>query len=111
MILWLDDVRKPWQHGYIGVTWAKTADEAITILSTQTVEFASLDHDLADEHYPWADVQPKNYREKTGYDVVLWLEANPDKWPVRGVRIHSANPVGKKRMEQVVYNHYGRLWQ
>lgn len=47
-ILWLDDVRKPWLYGYTGATWAKTAREAIAMLKTKTVTFASLDHDLSE---------------------------------------------------------------
>jgi hypothetical protein len=29
MKLWLDDVRPPWKHGYIGWDWAKTYDKAV----------------------------------------------------------------------------------
>lgn len=107
MVLWLDDVREPWKHGFIGVTWVKTAAEAIEKLKTGKVEFASLDHDLSEEHYPWncADVTKC---KGTGYDVVCWLEQNPEFWPSHGVRIHSANPVGRARMEVVVNKHYGR---
>lgn len=42
----------------------------------------------------------------TGYDVVLWLEANPQFWPKGGVRCHSMNPVGKQRMEVAIHRHY-----
>lgn len=48
MTLWLDNIREPWKHGYTGAEWAKTADEAIALLKTGTVTFASLDHDLSE---------------------------------------------------------------
>jgi hypothetical protein len=104
--LWLDDIREPWKHGCIGWTWVKTADEAIELLKTGTVEVASLDHDLAVEHYPGEDVREENYTEKTGYAVVEWLEQNPQYWPSGGVKVHSMNPVGRERMQLVIDKHY-----
>lgn len=87
--LWLDDIREApegWHH-------AKTADEAIKALEGGRYSEISLNHDLGPEE------------AGTGYDVVKYLEeqfhTNPDfvmpKWAV-----HSANPVGRERMEQVL---------
>jgi hypothetical protein len=45
-LLWVDDVR-PAPPGW---AWAKTAREALAVLRTDDVEYASLDCDLADEH-------------------------------------------------------------
>jgi hypothetical protein len=45
MKLWLDDVRNPEERGLVGFTWVKTV-EAIALLKTGQVVFASLDHDL-----------------------------------------------------------------
>lgn len=104
MKLWLDDVREPWKHGYVGVEWAKTADEAISILKTGRVTFASLDHDLSE----MATIGQPGPNEKTGYTVVCWLEEHPEFWPEDGVKVHSMNPVGAKRMRQVIEAHYGR---
>ena len=42
--------------------WAKTAEEAIDLLKTGKVEYASLDHDLG--------------FGGSGYDVVCWVEEN-----------------------------------
>jgi len=123
MLLWLDDVRTAPGYGWITV---KTADEAIEKLKTGQVEFASLDHDLADEHYPWNAIQdlvdpddwsfylhqyPENgfFKEKTGYNVILWMEEN-NVWPTHGVRCHSMNPVGRDRINTVIKKHYGRLF-
>lgn len=110
MKLWLDDVRDPnklaivregqlIQGGY-DYTWAKTYEEAIAYLKTGKVTFASLDHDLTIDD---TIGQPKG--EKTGYDVVCWMEKN-NVWPIDGVRVHSLNPTGKARMLQVIESYY-----
>lgn len=93
MKLWLDDIRDPVQYGKYRWVWAKTADEAIAWLATGKVTEASLDHDL--------DIQAtigNTPTEKTGYDVVLWMEEH-NVYPVDGVTVHSMNPSGKARME------------
>ena len=90
--LWLDDVRDPVAHGKIGWLWVKTADHAIAWLETGRVVEASLDHDL-----DMMATIGETPTEKTGYDVVCWMEAN-DVYPERGVRVHSQNPSGKARM-------------
>jgi hypothetical protein len=105
MILWLDDIRDPAKYGYIGARVCRTADEAIALLKTGEVTFASLDHDLAWEHYPRNDTgQP--YKEKCGYDVVLWMEQNRI-WPKDGTVVHSMNPSGRARMQAVIDRAYG----
>lgn len=104
MRLWLDDVREPWKHGYILSEWAKTYDQAITFLCTGEVTFASLDHDLSVE----AACGLPAPEEKTGYDVVCWMEEH-NVWPSEGVVVHSMNPAGKARMVQVINKHYDRV--
>lgn len=106
MKLWLDDVRDPWMYGCGGWEWVKTAADAIELLKTGTITEASLDHDLAPDHYPWSGV-PMEKVTGTGYDVVTWLEANPQYWPVDGVVVHSMNPAGELRMQVVIDRHYG----
>lgn len=101
MNLWLDDIRRPPSEGIWW--WAKTADEAIWFLENFRVEWVSLDHDLAYAHYhanPTSD-----FAEKTGYSVAYWM-AEHDIWPSKGVTVHSANPVGAKRMMGLV-DRYG----
>lgn len=105
--MWLDDVREPWKHGYIGAVWVKTADEAIELLKTGTVEEASLDHDLLERHYPWNCKELPPLGDGTGFDVVVWLSLHPEFWPKRGVTIHSHNTAGRFRMHWVVTKHYG----
>lgn len=111
MKMWLDDVREPWKHGCLGWEWVKTAEAAIELLKTGAVTHASLDHDLAPEHYcPEDKLAKPSWGAQTGYAVVAWLEVNPQFWPVNGTRCHSMNPVGKARMEVVIERHYGRLF-
>jgi len=102
MNLWLDDVRDPVEHGYIGYLWVKTYEEAIEVLSTGRVLCASLDHDLG-----ICSTLGMHTGEKTGYDVVCWMEEH-NIWPRYGVRVHSVNPAGKTRMEAAIRRAYGR---
>ena len=120
--LWLDDdvnTRKP-PNASSGVIWewAKTADEAIEVLKKGDVVFASLDHDLADEHYQEYHaalregrvIDTSKCKEKTGMFVLNWMEEN-DVWPVLGVRIHTMNPDRKAAMLAIVERVYGKTFQ
>ncbi len=62
MKVWLDD-RRPAPAGWVPV---RTPEEAIGLLQGGGVEAISLDHDLGPDDGP---------RKRTGYDVLLWLEA------------------------------------
>ena len=91
MKIWLDDER-PIPNGWLGV---KTPEMCIAIIEIafhngETVEILSLDHDLG-------LIDPDTLQERTGYDVLLWLEKYPKMMP-KEVRIHSANPVAQRRM-------------
>lgn len=118
MKLWLDDVRKPWEHGFIGSEWATNYEEAIAKLQTRVITFASLDHDIGacqdcidkmlhigDMTSPETTFFNRCDHAKTGYDVVCWMEEN-NVWPRDGVVVHSMNPVGRQRMQQVIDKHY-----
>ena len=61
MKVWLDDLRDA-PPGWVRVT---TPEEAIALLETGDVTEISLDHDLG---------LVDGERERTGYDVLLWLE-------------------------------------
>lgn len=109
MNLWLDDIRMPPERGVW--QWVKNYDEAIKALSTFNYDWASLDHDLADEHYHALtpdSIAIADFREKTGYDVALWM-AEHEVWPRKGVVVHSWNPAGAKRICGIVdrYAPYG----
>lgn len=93
MKVWLDDVREApnaWVH-------VKTPEEAIDLLRSGGVEELSLDHDLG-------LATPE--AERTGYDVLAWLEeavaAGTWRHALPAIRVHSANPVGWRRMEQAI---------
>jgi len=118
--LWLDDERKPPSHADSGVvwTWAKTHDEAVEVLKTGNVVFASLDHDLCDAHYKAFDeaqekgipLDTSGIKEKTGYETLCWMEEH-EVWPDEGVRIHTMNTSRKPVMLFVVQKTYGRTFQ
>ena len=91
ILLWLDDERPAPNNAYVHV---RTAAAAIEQLATGEVIAISLDHDLGP---PEAG---------SGYDVACYIEAHaaagdlePFKWTV-----HSANPVGRARMEMALRN-------
>src|SRR5438105_2621047 len=93
MKVFLDDEREPPKE------WVRvrTPAEAIRLLETGEVEALSLDHDLG---LTGAD------RQLTGYDVLLWLEAEVASGSFRSrlpeMTIHSANPAVYKRMQQAI---------
>jgi hypothetical protein len=104
MKLWLDDIRPPAKFGCLDFEWAKTGEEAIRLLQTGRVTYASLDHDLtlrATLGY-WDG-------EFTGYEVLCWMALN-ECWPVDGVDVHSMSTKGKARMESIIRSHYGRTF-
>jgi hypothetical protein len=99
--IWLDDERDPTDpiiqknFGSTGdEVWIKTADECIEMLKSGRVSSISLDHDLGPEE------------AGTGYDVAVWIEeaAYNKGIPKLGMRVHSANPVGRKNMERALIN-------
>jgi NAD+-processing family protein with receiver domain len=92
MRVWLDDRREP----PAGWVWVRTPHEAIDLLSSGEVEELSLDHDLG--------LVDDSGRERTGYDVVLWIEeqvATEALIPPR-LAVHSANPPAHERMLRAI---------
>ena len=92
MKVWLDDQRAA-PEGWVHV---RTPEGAIELLRTGEVEEISLDHDLG------LDV---GARERTGYDVLLWLEWEVAKGRIRPpqlMSVHSGNVGAVKRMEQAI---------
>lgn len=116
--LWLDDIR-PAPDGWLHV---RTVAEAKEVLSDPQIRVIawSLDHDLgacevclegksAEEWLEAAKYQsmPNCSHYGTGYDLICWLEENPQYWPKKVPSVHSANPVGRDRMKVVIRKHYG----
>ena len=93
MKVWLDD----WRDAPPGCVRVRTPEEAIALLQTGDVTEASLDPDLG---------LLDGERERTGYDVVLWIEREvaEGRWvfPLPEIGVHSANPVGRARMERAI---------
>jgi hypothetical protein len=110
MRLWLDDKRNPAEFGHPDWFWVKTADDAVRMFRTGEVTQASLDHDLTEDQMKRGGYYGQVHEDgfKSGYDVVLWLEAHPEFWPPVRVRVHSANPAGKARMLVVINRYYDK---
>lgn len=108
MKLWLDDIRDPKAYGHKGWVWVKTAEQAVKKFRTGKVTEASLDHDLTEEQMEKGGMYGSVYEDgqRSGYDVVCWLEEHPEFWPKNGVKVHSANPAGRQRMQQVIDRFY-----
>jgi NAD+-processing family protein with receiver domain len=114
--LWLDDDR-PAPEGWIGVT---TIVDAKLHLETGRVDRASLDHDLGacetcmdgmdvDE---WLEAHhfrtmPHCKHVGTGYDLCVWM-AQTGYWPKEKPTVHSANRVGRRRMNGVIAKYFPR---
>ena len=89
MKIWLDD-EPPAPAGWVR---ANTSAEAIDLLRTHRdgIDALSLDHDLGGDD--------------TGYQVIAWLEervALEDFPSPAALHVHSANPVGRARMQQTI---------
>lgn len=92
MKVYLDDLRIA-PDGWVRAYWP---EEVIELLKTGQVDEISLDHDLGD-----AINTPREGKERTGYDVLLWIERaivlEDFKPPV--IHIHTANWVAEERMK------------
>lgn len=89
--LWIDDFRTPPDETFY---WAKTYGQALycidMMMRLKRIDFISFDHDLGDI--------------KSGYDIAKYLVEK--QIPVNEYSVHSANPVGRFNIEQLL-NHYG----
>jgi hypothetical protein len=84
--IWLDD-RRPEPDGWVR---CYTPEQVIELLQTQAVAELSLDHDLGLLDGP---------RERTGYDVLLWIEQQAAQgYTPPEIHVHSANSVAHQRM-------------
>ena len=95
MRVWLDDVR-PMPADFD--VHCRTADCAIALIGSYLVDHISFDHDLGSED--------------TGYDVAKVIEemaADGECGPPT-YAIHSANPVGRKNIEDAMQNAQ-KLWR
>lgn len=100
MNLFMDDVRvcPP------GWTLARTVKEAQAHLSTGTVDRCSLDHDMG----PCEDCRDST-RTTCNHDgtyLVRWM-VETGCWPKQKPTVHSDNPVGHGRMDDIIASYFG----
>ena len=108
--LYLDDVRNPKTKGW---TVVRNYEEFVNHITEYGLpEEVSFDHDLAEIHYdPATWRQDFVYHEKTGYDCAKWLcdYCWTNGLPVPTWNVHSANPVGRDNIVQLMENFEKKL--
>ena len=99
MKLWLDD-RRPAPEGWTLCRWP---EDVISLLKTQNVEEISLDHDL-DDYLCVGQGYCCSSKERTGYDVLLWIEEQviTNNYVPPKINIHTANPSAREKMLKAV---------
>lgn len=111
-LLWLDDIRNPLENNWLvfspieqpfNVVWVKKYHEFVSWIEENGLPDAiCFDHDLSDIH-----IKKSTYIEKTGYDCAKWLVDycidNNKELPL--YNIQSANPVGKKNIDDLLKNY------
>lgn len=93
MYIYVDDIRVPSNIPSDAVVCRTYADSIATIdtcISNGTFIDLDLDHDLGEE--------------KSGYDIAKYIVEN--QYKKCRFRVHSANPVGRQNISQLV-THYG----
>lgn len=95
MKMYLDDVR-PMPDGFDVA--AKSYQEAVRLLATGCIKFISFDHDLG--------------TKETGHDLANLIEKAANKGTLEPIlwEIHSANPVGRKNIEEAMRGAQ-RIWR
>lgn len=99
-VLLIDDVRKPAyildKYGIAVTDIAESYTSGIGMLTNNPpYDLLCLDHDLSS----YLEIDGKVV-EKTGYDVMCFLEQNPEYMP-KDILFVSANPVGVENMKRV----------
>lgn len=89
--LFIDDLRMFNKINNYDLYIVRNYEEAISALKINSFDIISFDHDLREE--------------KTGYDIAKYIVENGIEIK-EGFKIHSANPVGKFNISQLL-NHYG----
>lgn len=126
ILLWLDDCRNPFEDDWLKfspisldnskVIWVKSYDEFVLYIKLQGLPDAiCFDHDLSDEHYDKSMYNNDGsyyrlydkFKEKTGYDCAKFLieYCMENKLKIPLYNIQSANPVGRKNIEQLLRNY------
>jgi len=102
MKIWLDDIRTPPDNTW---TWCKSAQDFESVLQhIAEVTDISFDHDIASYDARTGD-------EITGYHCLCMIEKiwwNDGNFVVPRMTVHSANPVGRARMQKLIDKMEGR---
>lgn len=85
-------------NSFESYTIARTFFEGVELLENNKWDELLLDHDLGPDSII-GEV------EFTGYDIMCWLEEHPEYIPKK-ITCISANPIGRKRIEQVIQKLY-----
>jgi hypothetical protein len=101
--LYLDDVRVPKTEGWDIV---RTYEDFVSWITKNGLpDEISFDHDLAEISYdPSTQKESFKYYEKTGYDAAKWLceYCWTNGLPIPPWNVHSANPVGRDNITQLI---------
>jgi hypothetical protein len=76
---------------------ARNYTDGLTALTSEKWDVLYLDHDLAS----YVDGA-----EKTGYDILVFLEEHPEHLPGK-IELVTSNPVGRQKMQVVINKLYG----
>ena len=108
--LYLDDVRCPKTEGWDIV---RTYEDFVSWITVNGLpDEISFDHDLAEIDYdPTTQTESFKYHEKTGYDAAKWLceYCWTNGLPIPSWNVHSANPVGRDNIIQLMKNFEEKL--
>jgi len=117
--LYLDDIRTPKSEGWDIV---RSYQEFVDWITENGVpDEVSFDHDLSREHTKYffdngghdnpPNPQDTEFTEKTGYDAAKWLceYCWTNGIPLPTWNVHSANPVGRDNIKQLINNFEKKL--
>jgi hypothetical protein len=95
----IDDTRDETHVGCALDLIARNYFSGLEVLKSFQISTLYLDHDL----HSYSECGTKEF---TGYDLICYLESNPDRLPEKIICV-SSNPVGRARIEQVIKKLYG----
>jgi hypothetical protein len=108
--LYLDDIRVPKTDGWDIV---RTYEDFVEWITKNGIpDEVSFDHDLAEINYdPSTFTETFKYHEKTVYDAAKWLceYCWTNGLPIPKYNVHSANPVGRDNILQLLKNFVEKL--
>lgn len=111
--IFVDDIRTPEMiyPGESGWVLCRTITEAIRLLATTEISAISLDHDIQcgatlGDNGLWSGghTSPETYEPIAWYlDMMLnAYEMDECSSPIKKITLHSANPVGRKKMREIL---------